>query len=271
MIYNNKEVYGVIYKITNQINNKIYIGQTVNWDERYRHHRQEAYRKNTENAKRPIYRAIRKHGLKNFKFEIIDIADDKAELDNLEIYYIDKFNSLIDHNGYNLEKGGANGRKSEYTKRKISEAQKGEKNHMYGIKGKDNPTSKRTMNVTKNIIYDSITECALKEYGDIKYVKNISSVCNPKSNKFSFRGNIYCFIDDDGNYIKKETSKISFVRNVKIIDKKSNKIFNSISETAKYFNISTSMVRDRIYGRIKKDKFKDIFDLCLYECANDEA
>ena len=68
-----------IYKITNLINNKIYIGQTINIEERWRHHREIPYRKNSKEKNRQLYRAIKKYGLDNFKFEVID------EIEDLEI------------------------------------------------------------------------------------------------------------------------------------------------------------------------------------------
>ena len=78
----------VIYKITNLINHKIYIGQTIEYEERIRHHKQTAFRENSKEKDRPLYRAIRKYGLDNFKFEIIDKADSIEELNEKEIYYI---------------------------------------------------------------------------------------------------------------------------------------------------------------------------------------
>jgi hypothetical protein len=51
---------------------------------------------------------------------------------------------------------------------------------------------------------------------------------------------------------------------VMVIDILSGKVFNSISEASKYFNISHNMVRDRIYNRVKNDKFKNEFILKIY-------
>lgn len=110
----------VIYKITNLINNKIYIGQTTNVKERFRHHKQAPFRKGSRDYNKPLYRAIRKYGLDNFSFEIIDkSATSIDELNAKEINYIKLFDSIIDSgHGYNLESGGNNGLKSEYTKKK---------------------------------------------------------------------------------------------------------------------------------------------------------
>lgn len=156
----------VIYKITNLINHKIYIGQTIEYEERIRHHKQTAFRENSKEKDRPLYRAIRKYGLDNFKFEIIDKADSIEELNEKEIYYINKYDSCVDNEkGYNLDKGGKNGRKSEETKRKIGDAQMGELNHAYGKRGGDCHNAKKIKNMTTGKIYASMLDCAVEEYG----------------------------------------------------------------------------------------------------------
>ena len=119
----------LIYKITNNVNNKIYIGQTTKTlKERISNYEREV--KYTKGRKeRPISKAMKKYGFENFTFEVIeDNISTQAELDKKERYYIQYFNSLINQNGYNIELGGnGRGKHSEETKRKISEAQLGEK------------------------------------------------------------------------------------------------------------------------------------------------
>lgn len=98
----------IIYKITNKLNNKIYIGQTINFKKRMQEHL--SLRKNIKIHKnQPIDLAINKYGKENFSFEIIDKAKNQEEIDILEKKYIKKFNSLIP-NGYNILKGGRNQR-----------------------------------------------------------------------------------------------------------------------------------------------------------------
>ncbi len=111
---------GYIYKIINKKNNKMYIGQTtrdinIRWKE---------HLKKRSNC-RYLSAAIKKYGIDNFEFKLICISfDDK--LDNIEIEYIKKYNSLVP-NGYNLRNGGNNGKHNEETKNKISESLKGRK------------------------------------------------------------------------------------------------------------------------------------------------
>lgn len=99
---------GIIYKIENNINNKIYIGQTVNEKRRINEHRKG---KNAEYML--IDAAILKYGYKQFSYDIVfeKIVDDKdyeqlkKELNLKEIEYIEKFNSRVPY-GYNILKGG---------------------------------------------------------------------------------------------------------------------------------------------------------------------
>ena len=93
-------MYGYIYKTTNLLNNKIYIGQkksNVFLKEQYL------------GSGKYIKRAINKYGKDNFKVEIIDTAESREELSNLEIYYIALFNSTNINIGYNIAKGGIGG------------------------------------------------------------------------------------------------------------------------------------------------------------------
>lgn len=96
-----------IYKITNKINGKCYIGQSVNIKERWRKHRTVAKRNSGKDCHKPLYCAIRKYGVENFSFEILEECS-KEELNDKEIYWIAYYNSCNSDNGYNLTKGGGN-------------------------------------------------------------------------------------------------------------------------------------------------------------------
>ena len=88
-----------IYKIENLINGHCYIGQSINIELRWQKH------KNAINiSDYPLYLAIRKYGLENFSFEILQECD-TSELDELEIYWIKYYNSYYD--GYNQTLGGS--------------------------------------------------------------------------------------------------------------------------------------------------------------------
>lgn len=84
----------IIYKTTNLINGKIYIGQSINDDPKYLG--SGVFLKN----------AIEKYGKENFLKEVIDVVDSVDELNEKEIYWIEKYNSTDKNIGYNLCSGG---------------------------------------------------------------------------------------------------------------------------------------------------------------------
>lgn len=92
-----------IYSITNKINGKRYIGQSININRRFIEHKNDPFNINCKDYDMAIYRAIRKYGLDNFNFEILEQCD-KSELNDKEIYWIDYYNSY--NNGYNCTRGG---------------------------------------------------------------------------------------------------------------------------------------------------------------------
>lgn len=89
-----------IYKITNLITNKIYIGQSIDCQRRWWEHKARAFDKNNNCFNKPLYRSIRKYGIENFLFEIIKECEPN-ELNEYEAYYISLYNSVIP-NGYNI-------------------------------------------------------------------------------------------------------------------------------------------------------------------------
>lgn len=100
-----------IYKYTNLINNKKYIGQTNNFERRVREHKSCSFNPKSVNYDDKIHQAIRKYGHDNFKIEIIEIINDvqNYELVNeREKYWIKKEQSLLTQWGYNVLEGGRN-------------------------------------------------------------------------------------------------------------------------------------------------------------------
>lgn len=122
----NIEVYGVIYKITNMVNGKCYIGQTINgFDRRYDFN----ISKRTKN--KHLKSAIDKYGIENFDIcKVYDMAFSKEELDIKEQLYIEKFNAI--ENGYNLREGGSKGHLTDETKQILSKINTGENHPQYG-------------------------------------------------------------------------------------------------------------------------------------------
>lgn len=156
-----------IYKITSP-SGKIYIGQGVNIE-----HRWECYKGLHCKTQTKLYNSFLKHGVENHNFEIIHTCKEE-ELNDLEIYYINFYNTFNTEHGLNLREGGnSGGRLSDETKKKQSEAKigkpqsiesvqkriksntgkkrskefvmrfSGENNPSYGKRGKDSPNYKK--------------------------------------------------------------------------------------------------------------------------------
>lgn len=108
---NNKEVFKSnligIYRIINTINNKIYIGQSKDIEKRIARHKKVPFNLNSQEYNNLLYQDIRKYGLDNFEFEILEECE-KSNLNDREIYWIGFYNSCNPENGYNLSSGGDN-------------------------------------------------------------------------------------------------------------------------------------------------------------------
>lgn len=143
-----------VYKITNLINNKIYIGQSVDIKKRWRAHKRQAFIMGKEYDKY-LYRAFRKYGIDNFSFEIIEECA-RELLNEREHYYITLYKSNNTDYGYNETSG-------------YDQSQ-------YGFQGENHPKHKLT---TEEVYY--IRECYNQHYD-----KN--EIYEEFSDKLSFGG-----------------------------------------------------------------------------------
>ena len=111
---------GHIYCFTNKINNKKYVGQTINDNNvRYNQHIFSAKHESDSQYNTPIHSAIRKWGIENFDYKILayDIEDIDI-LNMLEQYYISLYNCQVP-SGYNIESGGKNAPKPKTDEQKM--------------------------------------------------------------------------------------------------------------------------------------------------------
>ena len=113
-----------LYKHTNKINNKVYIGKTENWQKRWEHngcHYKTCPR---------FWSAIQHYGWDNFYHDIIFETDDESIINLKEKEYIEKYQSTNSNYGYNLAIGGAGGDvwkgKTQEEKKKYSEQRREE-------------------------------------------------------------------------------------------------------------------------------------------------
>lgn len=205
-----------IYKITSP-SKKVYIGQSTNLERRFKD-----YEKNRSISQRRIYYSIQKYGFDKHKIEVIHQCK-PDELDNLEIYYIQLYNSFNSKHGLNLRSGGNGGYLSEETKQKISEARialnikyddaykaamslklSGENNPMFGMSGELSPNwGKKHKNITiKKMIENHANFKGQNNpnYGKPNTKEQIEKANRTKRIKLKERNGFYSFTINDKNY-----------------------------------------------------------------------
>ena len=135
----NLEVYGIIYRIINKINGKVYIGQTINKNGLrgrypiskkkpliegvYRHHK---YLLNygSNGCNKHLLNAISKYGFNSFEVnDLFDVAFSKKELDIKEKIYINLYNSTNPDCGYNRREGASTGKQSKESIKLLKDTQ----------------------------------------------------------------------------------------------------------------------------------------------------
>ncbi|MDK0745660.1 GIY-YIG nuclease family protein [Clostridium perfringens] len=283
--------YGIIYKITNKVNNKVYIGQTKkSFDMRYCYtgtgiervyNFHKAKQKNNKKCNSHLIYAIEKYGIENFKIDKeFDIAYSKSELDNKEIYWIKYYNSF--ENGYNNNLGGQ-GNSGHY----------GIKNSFYG-KHHSEETKKRLreININKHHSYKTRIKMSEKQKTRFKNLEERKKLSDKgkewwddetkrkeRSQKMSGRNNpMYNKDWRDGKTVeelsnikikqkiktkealsrpevKKKLSKANSGANNpssrKVICITTRKIFNTMKEASEYYNCSYTGICNCCKGKVK--------------------
>lgn len=95
-----------IYVYTNKLNGHQYVGQTNNIEKRKSGHKSDSFNPNSHSYNYPLHNAIRKYGIENFNFEIIETVNSQEKANEREIYWIEKKKSHISYGGYNILWGG---------------------------------------------------------------------------------------------------------------------------------------------------------------------
>ena len=198
-----------IYKITNLINNHSYVGQSMNISKRWNAHKEEAKKEKSDKFDYPLYRAIRKYGINNFKFEVLEECSIN-ELNEKEIYWINfykcEYNQTIGGDYSIIPQKLTVEQVNEIkkilisdTEGKISHKELGER---YGVSGKD---TIRDINVGRTW-YDPTLSYPLhhsKYSGFFKKAENYCIDCGKKIYKNSQR----CRQCANKERIKNNTSK----------------------------------------------------------------
>lgn len=199
-----------IYKITNKINNKCYIGQSVNLKSRIKSHKSMLKHNNEDN---PLLRkATKKYGYENFKVEIIKYCKEE-ELDLYEQYYIDYYKSHKRENGYNIELGGSTHK--HLSKEQIEKMKRNKKGKLIG---KDNPfygkhhtkeTKERLSKIkkgNKNCVGRILSDETKQKIGNANKWHRIKSInCYDLSGKFI---NTYLSVGEATRQLKVKSSSL---------------------------------------------------------------
>jgi group I intron endonuclease len=106
-----------VYKITNKVNGKVYLGQTNDHVQRWAQHRSAALNEPTQ----VVARAMKKYGIDSFTFEVVGSCRTLKEVNDFEPQFIEQYNSCDPKFGYNVEKGGGGMPRSPETCKKMSE------------------------------------------------------------------------------------------------------------------------------------------------------
>ena len=244
----------LVYKITNKINNKCYIGSTYNFEKRKSQHIKASKNKAGNKAYNyPLYKAFRKYGLENFTFEILEDNIKLIDTAAKELSYIEKFNSYTNTgHGYN---------QTEYTDCALRDPEIIER-----VTAKQR---KRCAEVDEfgNIlqIFNSLHDCSRKLFNTDKAIFNISATCRGKS--FSYLDHIIRFIDEDDNII--QTNRIQSVYkicSISVYNLEDKLYYNSISDAAEKTGINRVELSASING---SSRFSVVHERIWRKCYSD--
>ena len=149
----------IVYKITNIINNKVYIGQTsFTVEQRFNAHCVNAFELNCQFK---LSKALRKYGKENFRVEVLESNLSKEDCNFFEKLYIKKYNSTDINFGYNMTPGGEGG--NTYLCKSAEELEKikikiGESNS-FGNNGNSHKFKMKNIETGEVTIFESGTEC----------------------------------------------------------------------------------------------------------------
>lgn len=218
---------GYIYKITNQINGKVYIGKTSKTiEERFKEHK----RKALEHPNRYLYDAINHYGFNNFTIEQIEECSNEY-LDDREIFWIAEYNSTNPNIGYNLTTGGEGGNTWKLNSHKL---ESGEKIRESNLKNSYIP-------ITKESLQQDIDEGLTAEEMMKKY--HTSSVTLANRMRLFFGASLKEIrpVKNSGQFKPKEVPQEDFYQDIK-----SNIMTNK--EICKKYNIGETT----LYNKCKK-------------------
>lgn len=237
----------VIYKITNQLNNKIYIGQTIHTAEmRWKRHIQDALNGlNTHFAQ-----AIRKYGYQNFKIEVIDTAETAEELTDKEYYWINYYNTT--KTGYNETasklKCGGNTYLSKTTQEMEIIKDKIRQNKMGGLNPNSRSIKIKNYYTGEEIFFDSCADC--QRYFNESNHNFITRRCQHKT-RCLYKQQWYIAYQDEeydlNTTIEKNNAKSVPIQ---VLDLETNQVkqFQSFAAARRFYNWGSKIDKSKFKG-----------------------
>lgn len=233
-----------VYKITNKINNKSYIGSSGNYLSRWQQHKDAARQPAHECYNYPLQRAFRKYGVENFTFELLqDGFLTRYEAEEYEQQMIVYYNALVSENGYNQKLETHGGLTEEVRQKQILKTSQ--------------PCALVDLNENILAIYPS--------YAAAGRAHNLSSqvgkVC--KGEYSSANGLIFRDLDENGRVVhieQKSYQNQQAVIAINVFNKNDTILFSSLAEAAEYFQTT----RQQIYKCTKGHERHSVIKLHIF-------
>lgn len=199
----------IIYLITNKVNGKKYVGQHCgSGDSRWKQHLSTALK--LEDPK-PLYAAMRKYGVNNFSYKVLEILPNHADeklLDEREIYFIKKYNTFIKNGkGYNLTFGG-DGVIGAFCRKETAEKQRESRDKTNY--GKYDPESGKLLMVYDRLI-DAANENSIRNPGTIPTTAKFN---NQLTGRFKANGG-FIWLSAPNDYVFPEIISVPKMRGYK--------------------------------------------------------
>ena len=220
-----------IYLIKNNVNNRHYVGQSKDIERRWNEHRHSTFNTNATDYETPLHRAIRKYGIENFAFEILEVVPNHSELNSIENKYIAKYNSI--GKGYNQIITSRNGLSKEEINKKLELKYGVTKDKLYSQLMLDSFCKVASYygvssNAIKKWCKDYDLPTSAKAYDNPEKSKRYSELMRKLATESSTKKKRIAMIDRDTSTVIKE--------------------FDSVREASEYIGTSTSNITRAVHG-----------------------